>query len=282
MITFTYLCSFLFTSHSTAQNVMIVVYLVGGIVIGPLLSVMSLVPDTESFTKHVLRNLIRFVPTYALNDIIFELSMLPLMDCQAADGTSINDCDKWSLKNSGTSLLFLYLSAPLYFGLVLLIEYLASFGNLLRNDPPLQLRPGEVLEAEDEDVCAERMRLQQTALPLEQTKFLALTEAIETQGAQDAVAALAASRDVEHGGAGSVDLVRLEGLRKIYPGKNAVKDVYFGIPAGQCFGFLGVNGAGKTTTVRLATAGSGKKRVGSMCLLCAVCVCPIAAENADG
>ena len=27
----------------------------------------------------------------------------------------------------------------------------------------------------------------------------------------------------------------------------------FGVPAGQCFGLLGVNGAGKTTTFRMLT-----------------------------
>jgi ATP-binding cassette subfamily A (ABC1) protein 3 len=33
----------------------------------------------------------------------------------------------------------------------------------------------------------------------------------------------------------------------------SVKDVWFGIPAGECFGFLGVNGAGKTTTLKMLT-----------------------------
>jgi len=32
-----------------------------------------------------------------------------------------------------------------------------------------------------------------------------------------------------------------------------VSDLWFGIPAGECFGFLGVNGAGKTTTLRILT-----------------------------
>jgi ATP-binding cassette subfamily A (ABC1) protein 1 len=41
-------------------------------------------------------------------------------------------------------------------------------------------------------------------------------------------------------------------LSKTYPnGYTAVQPLYFGIPAGQCFGFLGVNGAGKTTTLKM-------------------------------
>ena len=38
----------------------------------------------------------------------------------------------------------------------------------------------------------------------------------------------------------------------MYPGgKQAVKSLSFGIPIGQCFGFLGINGAGKTTTLKM-------------------------------
>jgi ABC-type glutathione transport system ATPase component len=46
------------------------------------------------------------------------------------------------------------------------------------------------------------------------------------------------------------DMVVIKGLRKVYPSrlnappKVAVNDLWFGIPQGQCFGFLGVNGAG--------------------------------------
>ena len=47
-------------------------------------------------------------------------------------------------------------------------------------------------------------------------------------------------------------------LRKIYssPGKPsvvAVEGTSLGIPAGECFGLLGVNGAGKTTTFKMLT-----------------------------
>jgi ABC-type multidrug transport system ATPase subunit len=48
------------------------------------------------------------------------------------------------------------------------------------------------------------------------------------------------------------DLIQIKGLRKVYNGKKlAVKDLWFGVKKGECFGFLGVNGAGKTTTLEI-------------------------------
>eukprot|EP00768_Dysnectes_brevis_P001229 gnl/Dysnectes_brevis/129_a152_4397.p1 GENE.gnl/Dysnectes_brevis/129_a152_4397~~gnl/Dysnectes_brevis/129_a152_4397.p1 ORF type:complete len:1000 (-),score=354.61 gnl/Dysnectes_brevis/129_a152_4397:155-3154(-) len=52
-------------------------------------------------------------------------------------------------------------------------------------------------------------------------------------------------------------LVRVLGLRKVYPGtrlsnpKEAVKGVWFTVAEGECLGMLGPNGAGKTTTVSM-------------------------------
>jgi ATP-binding cassette, subfamily A (ABC1), member 3 len=44
----------------------------------------------------------------------------------------------------------------------------------------------------------------------------------------------------------------LQEIRKVYDsGKQAVRGVSFGVPLGQCFGFLGINGAGKTTTLKI-------------------------------
>jgi len=51
------------------------------------------------------------------------------------------------------------------------------------------------------------------------------------------------------------DVIVVNDLRKQYPnGKTAVDGISLGIPAGQCFGLLGINGAGKTTTMSILTA----------------------------
>jgi len=50
------------------------------------------------------------------------------------------------------------------------------------------------------------------------------------------------------------DLILVNNLTKQFGQKSAVDNLSIGIPAGQCFGLLGVNGAGKTTTMSMLTA----------------------------
>uniref|UniRef100_A0A4W4HCX6 ATP-binding cassette, sub-family A (ABC1), member 12 n=1 Tax=Electrophorus electricus TaxID=8005 RepID=A0A4W4HCX6_ELEEL len=58
-------------------------------------------------------------------------------------------------------------------------------------------------------------------------------------------------------GAAVSDLLQVKQLTKVYQHMNrrvpAVQELSFGIPAGECFGLLGVNGAGKTTTFKMLT-----------------------------
>ncbi|CAN0373744.1 unnamed protein product, partial [Ectocarpus sp. 12 AP-2014] len=53
----------------------------------------------------------------------------------------------------------------------------------------------------------------------------------------------------------SNDVVKVAGLRKVYPVSNgakvAVKSTSLGIPRGECFGLLGINGAGKSSTLAI-------------------------------
>ncbi|OPJ80232.1 ATP-binding cassette sub-family A member 12 isoform B [Patagioenas fasciata monilis] len=78
-----------------------------------------------------------------------------------------------------------------------------------------------------------------------------------------------AERNRVESGKADFDVVQLQNLTKIYhlPYKRimAVKNISLGIPAGECFGLLGVNGAGKTTIFKMLTgdigASSGRLRV---------------------
>jgi ABC-2 type transport system ATP-binding protein len=45
--------------------------------------------------------------------------------------------------------------------------------------------------------------------------------------------------------------IRTRGLRKVYSGKLAVRNLTLDVPRGEVFGFLGPNGAGKSTSVKM-------------------------------
>lgn len=54
------------------------------------------------------------------------------------------------------------------------------------------------------------------------------------------------------------DLLHVENLVKVYHTRrtgshSAVNQLCWGVPAGECFGLLGVNGAGKSSTFRMLT-----------------------------
>merc|ERR1711871_1832513 len=113
-------------------------------------------------------------------------------------------------------------SAPIYFMLTLLVDYMlhSPLAFFSRHLDPTQGLPETTDEANDSDVEDEAVR-------------------------------------VASGNADS-DTVRLVNLRKVYrtpegQPKVAVKDLSFGLPQGECFGFLGINGAGKTSTLNMLT-----------------------------
>lgn len=116
---------------------------------------------------------------------------------------------------SGYNCLFMFLESIIYFCCVLAIEFYSAGQGCLRTPENQNLKTKGLDKVEDDDVEAEKERILS--------------------------------------GKASDDLIRLEGLRRVYPQKVAVNNLYFGVPSNQCFGFLGVNGAGKSTTLKMLT-----------------------------
>ncbi|KAJ8352847.1 hypothetical protein SKAU_G00243230 [Synaphobranchus kaupii] len=76
-------------------------------------------------------------------------------------------------------------------------------------------------------------------------------------GNEDEDEDVVAERERVAGGGAGADLLQVNQLSKVYQHLNrkvqAVRRLSVGIPAGECFGLLGVNGAGKTTTFKMLT-----------------------------
>lgn len=215
VIPFSYLFSFLFETASTAQNIMILVYLVTGVLFTILSFVFFTLEQTQEYAEDI-RFIFRIFPNFCLSDGVFYLSILQLRKQFQLSNTQTG----WDLDITGWNLIFMAIEGVVCFIAVLVIEHIkekrASNGKVSENH---KLYSKGLDKVEDEDVEAEKKRI--------------------------------------NDGKCSEDLITLKGLRKVFPQKVAVNDLYFSIPSNQCFGFLGVNGAGKSTTMKMLTGDYG-------------------------
>jgi len=216
---FTYISSFLFKSHSTAQNIILFQNFVTGLCLMITSFVLSLIDSTKEINM-TLKWFYRLFPGFCLGDGLIQLTFCNKGKCPTYvdGGLSFAETQgplKWDV--AGGDITYLAIEIVVYFFLTWSIEYALSFPSLLSCFSSLTVSdPGDGAddEADDEDVANEKERV----------------------GRGDA----------------DGDVVVLKDLRKVYGnGKVAVKGLNFGIPNGECFGFLGINGAGKTTTLSI-------------------------------
>jgi len=210
-----YLLSFLFSDPGKAQNI---VFLGFFLVPFMLLAVFLLEIFDETHTASVLRDVGRSLfPSYALGDSLMYISRNHSDRKYGGEGESYF---AWSV--AGADIFAMFMHTVCYFLLTILVEYASTSPKVQQMfcnvNSPVSDDPD--VGPEDSDVAAEKARI------------------------------LAGEADG--------DLVQLKGFRKVWggrwssaPTKVAVKDMYFSIPEGECFGFLGVNGAGKTTTLSM-------------------------------
>ncbi|KAK8955097.1 ABC transporter A family member 1 [Platanthera zijinensis] len=232
----TYCLTFFFTDHSIAQNVVLLVHFLGGLILMVLSFIMGLVNATKT-ANSFLKNFFRLSPAFCFADGLASLA-LRHQDMRMASKDQILD---WNV--TGASLCYLAVEIVVYFVLTLSLEFTLHhkikltisrvWWNLFRHvkydmsqsySEPLLGSFGEssmFMTDEDADVTAERQRILN--------------------------------------GLGDNAIICLQNLRKVYPaGKNhamkiAVHSLTFAVQEGECFGFLGTNGAGKTTTLSMLT-----------------------------
>lgn len=208
---FTYALSFLFNSHTSAQNLTLLINFLTSVVLLILSFLLTIIESTRS-TNKILRFFYRLLPGFTLGDIFMQLLI--------REEIYPNSKTAWELTICGWDLIFFVIDFFLYSGLLILLEHWSSNntlewmkGGCRRVDATDDAAFAD--KEEDEDVKALRGQIQ--------------------RGECD---------DKEKWP------IVLKGLRKVYPGKKsgetfmAVANVYYAVQRGQSFGFLGANGAG--------------------------------------
>jgi len=223
---FTYVSSYLFKSHSTAQNIILFQNFVTGVVLMITSFVLGLFESTRLINMQ-LKCIYRLFPGFCLGDGLIQLTLCNKDKCPVLtkDGYSpVETQGVFGWDVAGGDIAFLAIEIVVYLAIAVGIEYSLTFPQILGcvssfnvNDPG----DDDDIDADDAAVAREKNRVRRNE-------------------ADD-------------------DVVVLKEMRKVYPGntgkngkcKVAVKNLSFGIPTGECFGFLGNNGAGKTTTLSI-------------------------------
>ncbi len=234
---FAYVVSFFFETHGSSMTLTLLIHIGLGF-ISPFITYMFLFFESTYDAAKVLKWILRIFPSYAMGDALLNLSTRQVLAYIYAEGT---DLTTWSWNVCGADILYLAVFIFIYAAMVIWLEkklqgthtifsYISEWKlrRKLRDvdapsalwDSDLAGSDGHPPLAEDEDIIAERQRVQQGA------------------------------------GGNTNDVIELHGLRKAYPIndgglKIAVRDMWLRVSKGECFGFLGTNGAGKTTTISM-------------------------------
>ncbi|CAL1153289.1 unnamed protein product [Cladocopium goreaui] len=199
---FSYLLSFLFAKHTSAQILSLVLNFLTGLLLMLTSYILNLIKNTKDVNESLMW-IYRLFPGFCLGHGLFEICTNSVISRQLNTEVALLEWDV-----AGKDAMCMYILAPSYFFLTVLIDFLmhsplaASSRHL---DPVLQQRDIE----DDPDVAAEAKR-------------------IEDGGGNDDVVRLEKLRKVYR---------TPEGAPKV-----AVQSLTFGLRLGECFAFLGTNG----------------------------------------
>eukprot|EP00560_Eucampia_antarctica_P008117 CAMPEP_0197826650 /NCGR_PEP_ID=MMETSP1437-20131217/3581_1 /TAXON_ID=49252 ORGANISM="Eucampia antarctica, Strain CCMP1452" /NCGR_SAMPLE_ID=MMETSP1437 /ASSEMBLY_ACC=CAM_ASM_001096 /LENGTH=1876 /DNA_ID=CAMNT_0043427175 /DNA_START=276 /DNA_END=5906 /DNA_ORIENTATION=- len=239
---FTYCVSFLFKSPSTANLFVIIFNFFIGFA-GPLVcfilrlisaSTNSIPNEDGSSGDQSLKNIAviiesigRFIPSFSLGKALFFIINIDTF----SELYSKPDLSVWSPEILRTEVIFLAWEGLVYVWLAILIDRLSN-------------KPRVVQMWKSFVACL-------TCRCIFKSNEKDLITKDETPLDDDVAEEVNRIYNAE----GNDDLIVLSDLTKVYNGtKLAVDHLTFGIPAGECFGLLGINGAGKTSAMAMLTA----------------------------
>eukprot|EP01065_Artemidia_motanka_P007601 TRINITY_DN137_c0_g1_i5.p1 TRINITY_DN137_c0_g1~~TRINITY_DN137_c0_g1_i5.p1 ORF type:complete len:1796 (+),score=706.92 TRINITY_DN137_c0_g1_i5:86-5389(+) len=214
-----YFASFFFESHTSAQNIMMLVNFMPALLLLTTVTILQLVPSTTKVGE-ALSWICKLLPSYCLGEALQNLAAKDLYASLGHGDTGpFAVCGGAGCSGVGTQVIYLLLEIPVIY-----------LGVLLKEKPGLlrQLRKtaGWETDAAAEDIIGEDCDV-------------------------------AKERAEVESGSRADDLVVVRGLCKEFAArggaakKKAVRNLSFAVHSEEIFAFLGTNGAGKTTTMSM-------------------------------
>ena len=273
IVPFTYMFSHLFSSHSRAQSVMIMIYFLSGVVFTLVALPLKISPDN----KPGLFFFFSLFPNFSMASIVLHLAQGSNANASSTPSPSAAS-SLWSANS--TPMTYMGIECVIYFVLAVVIDHLRGltfWTSFFRSDPVVY----DAASTEDADAQRERARMQLNGsgsgagMGMGNASGSGSGSAsgyARVSGSEAAAAAAAVEEPA---------LVQLRGLRKSYePNKLALKDLWFEVKRNEVFGFLGVNGAGKTTALRILCGDEQASR--GSALICGVDVSSSSQTLASG
>ncbi|XP_020526672.1 ABC transporter A family member 1 isoform X2 [Amborella trichopoda] len=233
----TYCLTFFFSDHTIAQNVILLVHFLSGLILMVISFIMGLVKATKS-TNSLLKNFFRISPGFCLADGLASLALRRQgMKSESGEGTF-----DWNV--TGASICYLGLESVLYFVCTIGLEYFSSH--------QLSFCTIKGWWTKGPKAFSHIFTFKSISEPLIESLL-----GSHASGSSEEDADVQAERFRVYSGAAENSIIYLRDLHKVYHGgrlntyKVAVHSLTFSVRAGECFGFLGPNGAGKTTTLSI-------------------------------
>jgi ATP-binding cassette subfamily A (ABC1) protein 3 len=254
---FTYWTSFVFTSHSTAQVMIMFFNFITGLCLGIVSFVLINVPRTSAISPQ-LRYIFRIFPAFCFSETLMLLALCdkgqtcPMITKDGFSFAEFQGPMAWDI--AGANITFMGFEIAVYFIFTLMTEYALTFPWIMSWLTSVR-DPGVRAEVEDEDVVAEAERVRAGLADNDVVRIANLRKVYRMSGGANGSGGdeeksccsklCCGCRCCGGNKSGAAGSDMNQGV------KVAVQNLSFGIPKGECFGFLGINGAGKTTTLSI-------------------------------